>query len=486
MVKTKNKIFLTIIILLFFSQILVYFDDNRFYGYKNHTINQNAKMTDYHLGEVELFDDENIDYLINPGRYSEVNTFDLTNIAMRGCFFYYDYLRTNNTKYAQLTLYYANFLLSDGNFYEYDEYILFPSHLGYTIFKILTLRKNYEDAMGASFAAILFIDVDELLTNLNITNSYYLECSTKVVRGLTLTDNNGGGKIVLSKDEIWFTHHNKNNRVLNGHMFTIANLYRYMNYTSDFTVKGDIDKGINSLKNKLSLYLRDNKQLYDLKIFAYDIDYEQFYSPYYVAHPMLLYYLFENSKDTDLLNLYFIFMESSLFECNYILDAKPFLTNDTFCLNHTMTSDVDNILTSSKYPYELVPTPDYYFREPIANYELLNSLNLSYSISINNNAEIRNENIYTNFTSDISCDVNTTESLEITIELSTYGYNLNLVCDVINNQTIIKEKSLIHLDLSKRLPYEKMYYVSIIYEALIIILVIVIIVLTRKLGKQFY
>jgi len=483
MVKSKDKIFLIIIIILFFSQTLVFFDDNKIHRYTNHTIMQNSKMTDYHLGEVELFDEEDIKYLVNPGQYSDVNTFDLTNIAMRGSFFYYDYLRTNNTKYAQLILYYANFLLSDGNFYDYDEYILFPSHLGHLIFKMLTLRKNYEDAMGASFAAILFINVDELLTNLNITNNYYLECSTKIIKGITLSEKKGGGKIVLSKDEIWFIHHNKNNRVLNGHMFTIANLYRYMNYTSDFTVKDDIDKGITSLKNNLYLYLRDNKQLYDLKIYLQDIDYSEFYSPYYIVHPMLLYYLYENSNDTDLLDLYFIFMESSLIECNFILDANPYLSNDMLYLNYTMISNVDNILTSSKYPYELIPSPDYYFREPIANYNLLNSLNLTYSISINDEAKIWYENKNTNFTSDISCKINSSDSLEITIMLSTYGYTLNILCNVNNNQTSIKEKSLIQLDLSKKLPYKKMYNISIIYEALIIILTIVIIVIIKKLSK---
>jgi len=483
MVKTKNKLFLTMVIILLFFQVLVFFDDNRFFVYKNHTIKQNSKMIDYHLGEVELFDEENIEYLINPGKYSEVNTFDLTNIAMRGCFFYYDFLRTNNTKYAQLTLYYANFLLSEGNFYEYDEYILFPSHLGYTIFKTLTLRKNYEDAMGASFAVVLFINVDELLTNLNINNSYYLECSTKVVKGITLSERNGGGKIVLSKDKVWFIHHNKNNRVLNGHMFTIANLYRYMNYTSDFTVKGDIDKGIHSIKNELHLYLRNNKQLYDLKIFSQDIGYKQFYSPYLVAHPILLYYLYENSKDTDLLNLYSIFMESSLFECNYVLDANPYLTNETFHLNHTMISNVDNILTSSKYPYDIGLTPDYYFRKPIANYTLLNSLNLSYTISIDKIAKTWNGNIYTNFTSDISFKINLTKSLEIDISISTYSYHLNAICEVNNNQTTIKEKSLKILDLSKRIPFEKLYNISITYDSVIIIFVIVLIFLTKKLRN---
>ncbi|NHJ49893.1 MAG: hypothetical protein FK733_19020 [Asgard group archaeon] len=477
----KNIIVIVLIIFsLFIAEMSIFLNNNRIYKYKNYTLIQNSNMEDYHLGNESFFDDEDIEYISQAGDYTSANTYDLTNIALRGCLFYYDYLRTNETKFAQLTLYYANFLLSEGNFIDKGEYILFPSHLGYTVFKFTVLRKKYEDAMGASFAAILFINTDELLTKLNITNNYYLESSSKVVKGILLSHKYGGGKKVLSNDEVWFIHHNEENMVLNGHMFTIANLIRYMNYTSDFSPQEDINKGINSLKNTLYLYLRENKQLYDLKLFVEDTGYDPYFAPYYRNHPLLLYYLYKNTLDVELFDFYLIFMESSLYECKYELDSNPYLVSDELYLNLSMISNVNNLFSSITLPYQLSPTPDYYYRYPIIDFDLLNSISLNYTVKTNDGKEFEG-NVLTNFTSDLMFNINSSESVDINIQ--TLTYEISIDCQINLNQLVIEEKSIKILDVSKNIQFNKRYGVTIIYEFVIIMICLFAILIMKYLKK---
>lgn len=482
----RNIVILVFVIsaVLLVTEVSIFFNDIKIQSNQAYVLNQNPEMIDYLLGNYTLFSDNDIEYIKNARKYSEVNTYDLTNIALRGCDFYYDYLRTSDQKYAQLTLYYANFLLTEENHYDYGEYILFPSHLGYKIFNYRNLRKDYEDAMGASFAAILFINADELLHKLNITNNFYLESSQKVVQGLLLSYKDGGAKIPISDDECWFIHHAKQNRVLNGHMFTITNLFRYMNYTSDFTIEEEITKGITALKRNLHLYLRENKQLYDLKFFAEDVGYEPYFSPYYTVHPTLLYYIYQITKDVDFLKYYFAFMESSLSECLYTLDANPYLNEGILYLNLSMQSSVDNIFSSSTYPYELNPTADFYFREPFVNLDLLNSLNLSYSVYSYEENKNWNENIITNFTSNNFVNLTSYELNALDIEINTLSTNLKITCEIENDQIIIKNKKLVALDLSSKIQPNRKFGITMIYDSLIIITMICLIFIRKKLVNN--
>jgi len=102
-VKLNRKITITIIVIsaaLLITELSIFFNDVTFYKNQNYMISQTPEMTDYLLGNYTLFDDDDIEYIKNAQQYSEANSYDLTNIALRGCDFYYDYLRTNNQKYV--------------------------------------------------------------------------------------------------------------------------------------------------------------------------------------------------------------------------------------------------------------------------------------------------------------------------------------------------------------------------------------------------
>ncbi|MBD3189755.1 MAG: hypothetical protein GF308_03885 [Candidatus Heimdallarchaeota archaeon] len=485
--KRKDKIlfFFLVTIILIISEMYVLFNDSNIYKYKEYSFNQNSRMTDYHLGNESLFDENDIELITHAEKYSSASTYDLTNIANTGCVFYYQYLITGDIKFAQLTLYYANFLLSEGNFYDFGDYILFPNHLGYTYLEYRTIRKEYEDAMGASFAAILFINTDELLIQYNISNQYYIDNAKKVVQGILLSYKENGGKIILSDNENWFIHHYEQNRVLNGHMFTLANLFRYMNYTSDFSIKDEITKGINSLKNQLHLYIKKNKQMYDLKKFVEDMGYAPYFSPYYRAHPLLLYYLYKNTGDRELLEYYFIFLESSLFECQYFLDANPFLNDDKLYLQLSMISNEENLFSRSNSSLYRIPlTKDFYFRGPIVNLNLLNSLNLTYFIRIPELNFYLTENVRTNFTSDIFVNIYKIEFMTIEIKILTNCYKLELNCNIKNSQINIKDKKLTILDLSDKIQEKNDNHILIMYFIVIIIIICFIIIINKKIKQR--
>ncbi len=452
--KKKSLKLLLIFSILFISFLGTKFlIENDLYVESSYILDEKGPLTKHTLEMNILYNEEEIKDIIESEKNVHSKTYDLTIIALKGCIFYYNYVSTNDLKYAQLSLYYANYLLSENNHQNLGDTIFFPSHVGGSFTSICWKRK-YEDGMGASFAALLFLNIDELLGRLNISNDFYINCAHKTVNGLLKSIYKGGSIIKLDDNNIWFTHHSEERRVLNGHMYTIANLYRYINYTQRLDLMDYVYKGINSLKKYLPNYFKDSLQMYDYKIPVANTGYEEYYAPYYKVHPLLLYYISEISNDSELYDWYEIFLESSLMECEYTYRITPFIIQSNLSLEIEFTSSHPTIFNSNSLkPLSILPHHDYLFREPFANYSSLGKVRPlvkikgynnqeSVEVLFENEIEVPNKISFVyNFTKYPSFQISLTSRLyTIYIDYSYDNYTLKFENErVLNDFTEIKE-----------------------------------------------
>ncbi|MHA1222533.1 MAG: D-glucuronyl C5-epimerase family protein, partial [Candidatus Heimdallarchaeaceae archaeon] len=177
-----------------------------------------------------------------------------------------------------------------------------------------------------------------------------------------------------------------------GHMYTLANIIRYVNYTKQFEYLEYVEKGINALKSNIHKYLRANEQMYGLKTPVSKTGYDRLFTPYYQVHPLLLYYLYDYSNDSRLYEWYKIFLESSLFELNYSLETFPTVNNSELVFNINFKSTNSNILSNeNRNSFKIYPLHDFLFREPISNFDKLGSLSIQVDITqIRNNFKFEN------------------------------------------------------------------------------------------------
>ena len=280
----------------------------------------------------DFLHDQPLNSKITPAVYST------TLIALRGLQNYEVFIYqkgycgyTNETEFeilgwyekAQRCMVYANFLLSEGNYLDHGEWLSHPSDAGGSFFGAGSIfgfewQAKYCDGMAEALAAQLFYFVDDLLEVFNMTNPIYLQMAEKCIGSVLIPIEQGGALVTMGNDDIWFTHHAYERRVLNGHMFVLNALDIIRPKISSTDLDSLYVRGISSLKSNIPLYLRGGVQMYDLTrpVSGVSAGLAIEDNPYYGVHSYLLYKLGLKSGDADLLAWHDRFIEA------YAIDAE--------------------------------------------------------------------------------------------------------------------------------------------------------------------
>jgi len=136
----------------------------------------------------------------------------------------------------------------------------------------------------------------------------YLDLAKKSLYALAVPIDEGGILIDEGNNKWWYEAYaspdSKRSFVLNGHMFSLISLHKYLEYDNDEKIQQLFDNGLIALKETGPLYDNGYHSFYDrLNNTA---------STYHIIHGILFYELYELTNDEELLELHQLFTNSSM------------------------------------------------------------------------------------------------------------------------------------------------------------------------------